>query len=157
MSDKFRKTYPLKITFGQGEQPSNAKLSAISEQTRNGLDLIERVIGDAWAQSGDEVFHNWPLWIPNLARQVGQNEYMNLALPYVTEDFLFTEHIGDRNTNKTTGHLVFKPKNIAGVPQMDSAGGGLTLVARQDNEHEVTYTTNQATQQTGLDKEKNNG
>lgn len=134
MSDKFRRTYPLRITFGDGEQPTGAKLSAISEQTRNGLSLLEKAIGDPWNQSGDSILIDFPVWIPNLARQMGQNQFHNLALPPPDEDFYFTESIGLKFIGKTSGHLLYKPKDPL---DFLSASGGLALLDRQTDENDV--------------------
>ena len=46
MADKFRKIAPLDITFVDGEQPSAKKLTALSDQSRNGLSLVEYALGD---------------------------------------------------------------------------------------------------------------
>ena len=122
MSDKFRKVYPLKITFGSAEQPTSPKLTAISEQTRNGLGLIEQAIGDPWNQSGDDILTSFPLFIPNLARMIGQNEYLNPVIYPMDDDFIFTEDIGDAHQGFNEFHLTYKPKDT--TSGLISVGGG---------------------------------
>lgn len=110
MTDKLRKTFPLRITFSDGEQPTGAKLSAISEQTRNGLGLVELAIGDLWNHSGDNILVDYPLQTPNLARLLGQNQFLNPALYPVENEFTFREQIDTKFADQTTGYLTFKPK-----------------------------------------------
>src|SRR5690348_1583381 len=81
MADKFRSTFPIPITFTEGEQPTSKKLNAISTQSRNGLAILERVIGDTWNQSGDVGTSSLPLHITNLARALGDQGALNSQLP----------------------------------------------------------------------------
>lgn len=110
MADKFRRTAPLEITFSNGEQPTGSKLTALSTQYRNGLALVERALGDLWNQSGDPIMTSLPLQIPNLARFIGQAEYMNPALVFTEDDFEYTETIGRRFENQTEGRVLFPTK-----------------------------------------------
>lgn len=110
MPDKLRKTQPVKITFSTGEQPTAQKLTALAEQSRNGSDLLESAIGDLWNSSGDIWLSDYPLQVPNLARLLGSNAYLNPAIYPGRQDFQFRETIGDRWSRKTEGYLLFKPK-----------------------------------------------
>jgi len=107
MTDKLRKTYPLRITYADGEQPTAQKLNAISEQARNGSDIIERAVGDVWSQGGDTSLLNYPLQIPNIARMVGESKYLNPALWKPTNEFEYKEYLGTKFAGKTNGHLLF--------------------------------------------------
>lgn len=113
MSDKMRPTYPISVTFGNGEQPSSTKLNAINDQAKNGLALIERAVGDPWNQSGDSLLIDYPLRIPNLARVIGDQQHLNSRFPnpnmgdsdtvYIQQDL--TEFVG-----QTKILLDFKPE-----------------------------------------------
>lgn len=81
MADKFRATFPIPVTFAEGEQPTNKKLNAVSTQARNGSAILERAIGDIWNQSGDANTSNFPLHIASLARAVGDQSLLNSKLP----------------------------------------------------------------------------
>lgn len=122
MADRLRKTYPLKITFSSGEQPTSAKLSAISEQTRNGLTLVEYAVGDVWNHSGDSLLHTVPLQLPNLARMLGQNQYFNPAIYPLEETIKFKEFIGTKFANDVTGYLTYKPKTGGDMDIYDQPG-----------------------------------
>jgi len=56
MADKFRRTFPLAITFSDGELPTNQKLTSLANQARNGLGVIESAIGDLWNHSTDPAY-----------------------------------------------------------------------------------------------------
>lgn len=81
MADKFRTTYPINVTFADGEQPTSRKLNAINTQAKNGLALVERALGDVWNQSGDSVYASHPVRIPNLARVLGDQAKMGAKFP----------------------------------------------------------------------------
>lgn len=81
MADKFRTTYPINVTFADGEQPTSRKLNAINTQAKNGLALVERALGDVWNQSGDIVYASHPVRIPNLARVLGDQAKMGAKFP----------------------------------------------------------------------------
>lgn len=134
MADKLRKTIPLNITFADGEQPTSAKLNAVSQQARNGNAIIERAIGDIWNQSGDPNINDNPLQIPNLGRLLGANEYLNPALYPGTANFNYKENIGNKFGNLTTGHLLFKPDSTTIIVHTDPNSLFTTLVS---NEYEV--------------------
>jgi len=107
MADKFRKTHPLAISFVDGEQPTSEKLSFIATQARNGLDLIERAIGDLWGQSGDSNTSQYPNQIGNLARAIGQMKYLNPIIYPLTSDIVFNDYAGERYTGESHGHCRF--------------------------------------------------
>ena len=121
MSDKFRKTAPLDITFADAEQPTGQKLTALASQARNALGLLEQAIGDVWTQSGDAILTSYPLQIPNIARLIGENRYLNPALYPFQYEFVFTEAISDKFTGLTSGYLLFKPKT-GGTITSDTGG-----------------------------------
>ena len=107
ISDKFRKTIPIKITFGSGEQPSSGKLNAVTNQIRQGNALLEKAVGDPWNQSGDSLLNATPLQIPNISRYVGENKYLNPVL-FVNSTFEFRDKLDDY-IGETEGFLNFKP------------------------------------------------
>jgi len=122
MADKFRRVIPLKITMADGEQPTAQKITAIGEQVRVGMSIVERALGDLWNQSGDSVLLNTPLQIPNLARIIGQNKELNPALFPPAEEFLYTEYLGSKFEGLTEGHLLFPPKDSGWYYVASSAG-----------------------------------
>lgn len=136
MVDKLRKTQPLKITFSEGEQPTAQKLSVLANQSRNGADIIERAIGDLWNQAGDDLLIDSPLQIPNLARVLGEQKYVNPALYPFQEEFDFQEKVGARFVGQVVGHLNFRPK-AGTTPQQIDAGGQFGVGSRKTNEYEV--------------------
>ena len=111
MADKLRRTQPITITLGEGEQPSAAKLTAIPNQARTGSYILEKAIGDLWNQSGDAQLGSYPLQISNLARCIGAGATMNPALHYVDQDFLFSEEILGSDVN--SGYFKFRPASAA--------------------------------------------
>lgn len=121
MADKFRKVFPIKVQFAKGEQPSATKLSAIANQSRNGLNLIEEAIGDPWNQAGDSIYTNTPLQIANLARQLGQTEIMAPSMGLVEEAFYWSEDLGARWEGYNNGFLQFKPDTPSSNLTVDSA------------------------------------
>ena len=135
MSDKFRKTFPLKVTFGSGEQPSSQKINAVSEQARNALGVLEQAIGDPWNQSGDDVLTSYPLLIPTIARLIGQNKYLNPVIYPMEGDFLFTESIGEKYMGRNEFHLTYKPK--AGTVAAITCTGTSISGNPQTNERDV--------------------
>jgi hypothetical protein len=129
MADKLRRTYPLRITFSDGEQPSAQKLTAISEQARTGSNLIEYAVGDLWNESGDDVLVNYPLQIPNLARLIGQNKLFNPAIYNLTQTFRFYDNIGAKYAGKSDGYLQFVPDGTATVETAGNIVGLSSTVA----------------------------
>lgn len=135
MTDKFRRTFPLKITFSQGERPSNQKLTAVSEQSRNAMALIEQAVGDIWNQSGDTVLTSYPLLIPTIARMIGQNKYLNPVIYPMDGDFEFTESIGEKYIGRNEFHLTYKPKD--GTAASITCTGTSISGSPQTNERDV--------------------
>lgn len=136
MSDKFRRTHPLKISFSASEQPSYQKLTALSTQSRSGAALLEKALGDLWNQAGDSILNSFPLQIPNIARQMGQTVKMNPLLVHVTDDFRYYERAGERWENQSEGVLLFKPKSSEANAGWVS-GTGIFANAPEANETDV--------------------
>lgn len=142
MSDKFRRTAPLVITFASAERPTGAKLSALATQTRNALGLLEKAIGDPWEQAGDPWLTSYSLQITNLARAIGQGAALNPAIYALTGDaastlpstFNFTETMNVIWGGKDTGYLLYKPSASAVQANFVEGGGNgifTTLVASE--------------------------
>lgn len=134
MSDKLRHTTPLNITFGDGERPTPQKLTALNNQLRSAAKILEKAIGDLWNQSGDSILVGNPLQIPNLARVIGEQKYMNPAVYSVSESFVFTDNVGTKNTNSTEAWLVFKPDSYSNV---SAAAGSTNLTNKETNVYDV--------------------
>lgn len=112
MADKFRTTYPINVTFGTGEQPTATKVNAINTQAKNGLALLEKAIGDPWNQSGDGSTVDSPLYIINLARQMGDMSLLNpvFIAPNVADaDYIVIEQNVFQHYGKTEIPLDFTP------------------------------------------------
>ena len=135
MSDKFRRTQPLNITFAEGEAPTAPKLTKVASQSRVGSRLIEKAIGDLWNQSGDALLNAYPLQIPNLARLIGAASYLNPVLYELEGTFTYVDNIGTKYANMNEAPLQFpasgNPTNFAGavlttlkatIAEVDSAG-----------------------------------
>ena len=110
MADKLRTTYPLRIQFFEGEQPTALKLSAISSQAKSGLNIIEKAIGDLWGNGGDLIGAQ----IPTLGRTFGENRFVNPALYSLQETFYYIEKLNVVHAGNTTGYLTFKPVDNPG-------------------------------------------
>lgn len=78
-----RTTFPIAVSFGEGEQPTARKLTSIATQSKNGLALIERAVGDLFNQSGDSTTSDYPLRIVNLARVIGDQALMKGQFPRI--------------------------------------------------------------------------
>lgn len=129
MSDKLRRTFPIRVTFGDGEQPTGNKLNAVSEQARNGLNIVEKAVGDLWGQSGDNLLVNEPLRLPNLARMVGKNTKLNPTIFPTTQDFEYVDDLNLRWSSRTEGYLQFRPKGTITVSS--SSGSFVTPVGAE--------------------------
>jgi hypothetical protein len=113
MADKFRTTFVIPVSFASGEQPTSVKLNSISTQSRNGLAILERAIGDLWNQSGDSITSAYPNHIANLARAVGDQALLNAQIPL--PNFNGTASVRIRQPivtflGKSEIHLDFKPQ-----------------------------------------------
>jgi hypothetical protein len=95
MSDKFRVTFPISVTFTDGEMPTAAKLNAATRQARQGLSQLEYAIGDVWNQAGDRVLTNTSvstnaLMIANVARYLGAANLANPRVPALPDVEVYT-------------------------------------------------------------------
>ena len=79
--DKARGTFPIAVSFSNGEQPTAQKLNSVSKQSRAGLSIIERIVGDVWNQSGDSVTSDYPNKITNIARLIGDSNLASVQMP----------------------------------------------------------------------------
>lgn len=111
MVDKLRKTFPLSITFSEGEQPTSFKLNSLSSGTRTSTNIIEKAVGDLWNQAGDAALSSFPLQLPNLARMLGANKYLNPVIYPLQSEFEFRDNLGQRYRGQTEGYLTYKPKS----------------------------------------------
>lgn len=134
MTDKLRRTHPLNITFADGEAPSAAKLNAVAKQARVGARVLESVVGDVWNQSGDSLLNDWPLQIPNLARTIGQLEYLNPDIYPPSETFTYIDTIGANTPGANQGYLQFKPTALSAV----SVYAGSNLTDKKSSETDIT-------------------
>lgn len=118
MADKLRKTFPIKITLANGEQPTASKLTAIATQAQNGLAIVESAIGDIWNQSGDSCFgvtddanSRKRLHVTSLGRGIGNLEKIQAEFDPISSDIRFydkfTGHI-----NGNVGVLHEKPNSV---------------------------------------------
>ena len=130
MPDKLRSTQPLKITYSKGEQPQSQKLTAHAEQSRQGALILEKAIGDLWNDSGEAITSDYPLQIPNLARMIGANKYLNPAIYPLEYEFTFRENLGNKYTGKTSGKLKFVPSSSS-FTGIDTSGQFTNLVAAE--------------------------
>jgi hypothetical protein len=126
MSDKFRRTFPIRITMAEGEMPSAQKFNALATQARNGLNLIERGIGDPWGLSGDPFLVDYPLQLVNLARVIGQNQYLNPAIYPTTETIKYVDDLSIAYSGLSVGYLQFVPDVVPnGLGMIESDPGGM--------------------------------
>ncbi len=136
MADKLRRTIPIKITFSEGERPTASKLSAVADQSRKALNVVEKAIGDIWNQSGDPLLISNELQIPNLGRMIGEARYLNPVMysligssdsetPYT---FKVTETVSSIwGTGATSGYFKFLPAG-----EITASSIFTTLVASED-------------------------
>lgn len=135
MADKLRKTAPLSVTYSDGEQPTASKLTAMALQIRNGLAIIEQVVGDVWNQNGDTWMTDYPLQIPNLARMIGPSNYSNPAIYPFDTTFKFYESIGEKFENKNVGYLLYIPEASSFTQET-----GSSFSSEVSNEYDVNTT-----------------
>lgn len=139
--DKARRLYPLAIKFGDGEQPSAAKLTGISTQAKNALGIVEFIVGDIWNQAGDPILSpsGTPtvnaLHIANIARAVGRMSALNSLLPGTTSPMsaamIYQDDVGFTNAGKNRAFLKYKPANTPTSVNMILAGTFAPLVQVQ--------------------------
>jgi len=133
--DKLRRTATLTITFADGEQPTAHKVTAINHQLRAATNTIEKAVGDLWNQSGDSLLFTFPLQLPNLARTIGQNKYLNPCFYPVDEDFIYVDNIGTKFAGQNEIYLQFKPKSAT-----IAITAGTTLTSLKSNKYDVDAT-----------------
>jgi hypothetical protein len=98
MPDKFRATFPIEVTFSDGELPSAAKMNGVSQQAQRGLSLVEYALGDIWNQAGDSLIGTVPdaaLMIPNIGRYLGSPKHTNPRIPYLSGIEKYTHLFND--------------------------------------------------------------
>ncbi len=98
--DKFRTTYAISVSFAEGEQPTNRKLNAISSQSKAGLAVVEKALGDLWNQSADPIASDYPNRIANLARIIGDQDLLGGRIPL--PDFTGTTSVRIKQNLPTT-------------------------------------------------------
>lgn len=137
MADKARTTFPIAVDFVEGELPSAAKMNGLARQARQGLGVIEHLVGDAWNQSGDSLFQgvtDAANMIPNLSRYLGAARLVNPRIPYLPNIAEYT-HKFDVAAGDYEAQLPFPP--AAGSTY--SWSGGSTLNATPEtNRGDVT-------------------
>lgn len=112
MSDKLRSTFPIAVSFTDGEMPSAAKLNGLSSQARQGLSLVEYALGDLWNQSGDSLLataSDVALMIPNMARYVGQPKLVSPRIPYLPNIEWYYHQITSDQATRNQFRLPFPP------------------------------------------------
>jgi len=137
MTDKLRKTAPIKITFAASEQPSSEKLTGLAQQTRAALKIVEKAIGDIWNQSGDSLLADYPAQIPNLSRLIGESKYLNPAIYPLQNIFKYRDKLGTRYQGWTYGELTFKPLVGSTLSFYNTSG---QFTTSKSNEYEVIAT-----------------
>lgn len=137
MADKMRTTFPIAVSFAEGEAPTGTKLNAIGSQAKSGLAILERAIGDMWNQSGDSITSDYPLYLTNLARTLGAQDLMSGKMP--TPDMTGTTSIDITQSiipfrNMTEILLDFAPTAVSDATLATSmtANGFTTRVATRD-------------------------
>lgn len=104
MADKFRQTFPIAVSFSEGELPTATKLTGLATQARSGQGIMQYALGDLWNQAGDPVvsagdgLKDNALMIASLARYLGAAKHTTPLLPYLPNTsqftFSFQDHAG---------------------------------------------------------------
>lgn len=140
MADRTRELYPLSALFSPGEQPSGAKLTAISTQAKAGIDKLSYIVGDLWNAAGDQVLSpsgnitKYALHIPNLARAIGSLAALNPivpAQPPLDTSMLYTDAVGITYQNQNYGLLTYAPAITPSNSNMILGGTFTPLVQLQ--------------------------
>lgn len=140
MADRTRELYPLSALFSPGEQPSGAKLTAISTQAKAGIDKLSYIVGDLWNAAGDQVLSptgnitKYALHIPNLARAIGSLAALNTivpAQPPLDVSMLYTDAVGITYQNQNYGLLTYAPAITPSNSNMILGGTFTPLVQLQ--------------------------
>lgn len=144
--DKLRRTYTIPVSFSDGEQPSAAKLTALSSQSRNALGIVERAIGDPWNQSGDPILTATTanaLHIPNIARALGDLGLLNPRTFIPSTTALYSDPIGVRYVGQHTGYLLYPPAVDPTVGTIFTLTGNDTFLVPSQFKPFVTWGTDQ--------------
>ncbi len=160
MADKQRRLYPLAAIFSAGEQPSAAKLSAISTQAKAAVDKIEYLLGDLWNAAGDLILSpsgnitKNALHIPNLARSIGKLSALNERIPSqqpLSDSILYVDPVGDRYEGENEAWLTYESFNIPSGANMTLAGTFAPLVQIQfkTNPTDIVATGDWSVDETG--------
>ena len=134
MTDKFRRTHPLNITFTDGEAPTSNKLTAVASQARVGARLLEKAVGDLWNQGGDTFTNDFPLQQVNLARIVGEARLLNPIFYRLDQNITYVDLLGTKLTNKTEGYLQFAPV----AASVAAVSGSTHLSSLKSNESDLS-------------------
>lgn len=136
MGDKARTTFPISLTFAEGELPAPAKLTGLASQAKSGLGILEYMVGDTWHQSGDSLLNSVtdaPLMIANLARFLGAARLANPRIPYLPNIENYT-HVLSGFAGQREFQLPFPP---AGGSSYTWSGTSTPSGAPQANKEDV--------------------
>jgi len=134
MADKFRQTFPIPLTFTDGELPTASKLQGLATQSRSGQSLIQYALGDIWGQSGDPIltndtdYLNNALMVANIGRYLGPAHRLNPKVPELSNITAFTYTFTDDN-GKYEAQLPFPPHATPGYAWSGGTGQSATPVA----------------------------
>jgi hypothetical protein len=104
VADKFRQTFPIAVSFSEGELPTASKLTGLATQARSGQGIMQYALGDLWNQGGDTMvsagdgLQDNALMIPSLSRYIGATQHLRPFIPYLPDTseftFAFTDYSG---------------------------------------------------------------
>jgi hypothetical protein len=105
LADKARTGFPISVSFAAGELADPKKFDGFAKQTQNGQLNLEYMTGDIWNQGGDLFLSSLnldttALMIPNLARFVGQSQFVNPILPDLPDANIYSHSFTAEETNK---------------------------------------------------------
>jgi len=142
MADKFRQTFPISISFSEGELPTASKMNGLATQARNGQGVIQYALGDLWNQGGDSLLSSTStsenaLMIPSLARYIGGARYTSPRIPYLANiqeyTYAFTSDAGAYEATLTfppdSGAPAYTWSAVGGEPNNSVASRGLVVAA----------------------------
>jgi len=109
MADKFRDAFPVPVEFVKGEQPDNTKFTSWASQTNSGMQVLEKVVGNAW---GDQVqsVDSGPFALSREDRRVAQ--ISNIAGLIGPASALNPHRISDRQSITVTVSAGDIPLNV---------------------------------------------
>jgi len=98
LADKLRRTFPIAVTFSQGEVVAPTKMQGFSTETRNAFGIAEYAIGDIWNQAGDSFLRSagvstYALMIPNIARYLGSSKLSGPMIPYLDTTQVYSHKV----------------------------------------------------------------